>query len=94
VPSALGLACAHSAPAGSEAAYDASELFESGVLANANRGGENVHAGCVIGAALGAYVGMANIPPKFVDGLHDADEIRREIDAFVEAVVPPLKEMN
>lgn len=74
VPSALGLACAHDG------------MFERAVLANANRGGENVHSGCVIGAALGAQSGMSALPERLIEGLHHSIELRREIDAFVAAV--------
>ena len=74
MPSALGLACA------------ADSQFEKGVLRNANRGGENVHSGCIIGALLGAQCGFAGLPARLVDGLKDSEAIREEIAAFVEAV--------
>lgn len=74
MPSALGLACA------------ADSQFEKGVLRNANRGGENVHSGCVVGALLGAQAGMSGLPPKLIDGLKDSEAIRTEVDAFVAAV--------
>jgi len=75
VPSALGLSVANDGQ------------FEQAVLENANRGGENVHSGCVIGAALGAQAGLSGLPAGLVDGLHDSAQLRREIDAFVAAVV-------
>ena len=74
VPSALGLACA------------ADSQFEKGVLRNANRGGENVHSGCIIGAILGAQAGLNGLPARLVDGLKDSSAIRAEIDAFVAAI--------
>ena len=73
MPSALGLSCA------------ADTQFEKGVLRNANRGGENVHSGCVIGALLGAQSGAAGLPPRLVDGLKDSAALKQEIDAFVTA---------
>lgn len=74
MPSALGLACA------------ADSQFEKGVLRNANRGGENVHSGCIIGALLGAQCGLAGLPTRLIDGLKDGPAIKAEIEAFVEAV--------
>lgn len=70
MPSAYGLACA------------ADTDFEAGVLFNANRGGENVHSGSVIGALLGAASGMSSLPPHLIDGLKHADAIRKEVDGF------------
>ena len=59
----------------------------TGLLANANVGGENVHRGSVLGAVLGARAGVENMPVELFDGLHDRDELAKEIDAFVEAVL-------
>lgn len=44
--------------------------FEAGMIANANVGGDNCHRGAVIGALLGASVGCAGIPVRFLEGLH------------------------
>ena len=60
--------------------------FERAVLANANRGGENVHSGIVIGAAIGASVGADGIPSRFKEGLRDHHKIKAEIEAFVHSV--------
>lgn len=62
------------------------------LLANANVGGENVHRGSVMGAVLGAR--SSDVPlPKLVDGLYATEELEREIEAFVRAVLPmPTKE--
>lgn len=62
--------------------------FERAILANANRGGENVHSGMFIGAALGAANGASNIPQALKDGLRDSVKIQEEIDAFVNIVAP------
>lgn len=60
--------------------------LEQAVLANANRGGENVHSGIVIGAAIGAGTGAAAIPDRLKQGLSDYARIKVEIDDFVAAV--------
>lgn len=58
------------------------------LLSNANVGGENVHRGSILGAVLGARAGYPNgLPTQLVEGLHDKDDLEREIDAFVEAVM-------
>jgi len=67
------------------AKYGGGDL-EKAVLANANRGGENVHSGIVIGSAIGAGIGAAAIPEKLKKGLSDYSQIEAEIDAFVAAV--------
>mmetsp|Transcript_9153 Transcript_9153/g.13514 ORF Transcript_9153/g.13514 Transcript_9153/m.13514 type:complete len:445 (-) Transcript_9153:266-1600(-) len=60
----------------------------TGLIANANVGGENVHRGCILGAILGARAGMESIPKeKLVDGLYDKETLEQEIDDFVEAVL-------
>jgi len=68
---------------------DACEAFRKGVLANANRGGENVATGALMGALLGAECGFKGLPRDLVDGLaqHQHTQMLREIDAFV-ATVP------
>ncbi|KAK6194790.1 hypothetical protein SNE40_000347 [Patella caerulea] len=52
-------------------AYEFSNDFEGGVLANANCGGENCHRGGALGALLGAasVQNGADIPQKWKDGL-------------------------
>lgn len=59
------------------------------LLANANVGGENVHRGAVLGAAMGARAGLGALPAVLFEGLHHRAEIAQEIDAFVAAVLPP-----
>jgi len=62
--------------------------FEVGVLANANRGGENVATGAMIGALLGAACGYDKLPAHLVSGLSERqhEQLLREIDQFVETV--------
>lgn len=60
----------------------------TGVLANANAGGENVHRGSILGAILGGAATMENIPTtKMIDGLYHKDELTKEIDAFVACIM-------
>ena len=70
------------------ARHSATDKFRRGVLANANRGGENVATGALLGALLGAQCGYSGIPADLLSGLARAQRERldREIDAFVAAV--------
>lgn len=61
--------------------------IETGLLANANCGGENVHRGCLLGAVLGAYHGESGIPAHLKNGLHQSAVIAEEIEAFKAAIV-------
>lgn len=74
--------------AGDDSRGSAAERFRRGVLANANRGGENVASGALIGAMLGAQCGFAALPRDLIDGLapHQRAALDREVDAFVAAV--------
>ena len=55
--------------------------FESGVIANANVGGDNCHRGAVVGALLGAAVGESGIPPRFIGELHGTGPLRAQIES-------------
>jgi ADP-ribosyl-[dinitrogen reductase] hydrolase len=57
----------------------------TGLLANANTGGENVHRGSCLGAILGA-TSTKELDAKLMQGLYDREQLSREIDAFVSAV--------
>jgi len=60
----------------------------TGVLANANSGGENVHRGSILGAVLGASVTMEKIPVHMmVDGLYHKDELAKEIQNFLASIM-------
>lgn len=67
---------------------DACAAFRRGVLANANRGGENVATGALIGALLGAECGFSRLPKELVDGLAKSQhsQLLREIDQFVASI--------
>jgi ADP-ribosylglycohydrolase len=59
----------------------------TGLVANANVGGENVHRGALLGSFLGARAGLERLPSKMIDGLYNKAELEKEIDAFVKAVL-------
>mmetsp|Transcript_216 Transcript_216/g.539 ORF Transcript_216/g.539 Transcript_216/m.539 type:complete len:82 (+) Transcript_216:1416-1661(+) len=59
----------------------------TGLVANANVGGENVHRGAVLGAVLGARAGYERLPSKMINGLYNHESIAKEIDEFVNAVM-------
>jgi ADP-ribosylglycohydrolase len=64
------------------------DSFEKAVLSNTNVGGENCHRGAALGALMGAALGESAIPARFITGLAASEEIKKEIDAFCEAVLP------
>ncbi len=49
--------------------------FESAVLQAINGGGQNMSRACLTGALVGAQVGLSGIPPRFIQGLADGEEI-------------------
>lgn len=56
----------------------------TGLIANANSGGENVHRGSILGAFLGAAAGkIDSVPEKMTSGLFHKDELEKEINEFV-----------
>ena len=67
--------------------YDKKKDVWTGLVANANVGGENVHRGAILGAVLGEAAGVHNLPSKLISGLYDKENISKEIDAFVEVVL-------
>lgn len=68
--------------------------FAQAVLANANRGGENVATGALIGALMGASCGYNRLPKALIDGLavSQQEQLTREIDQFVASV--PFAQSN
>jgi ADP-ribosyl-[dinitrogen reductase] hydrolase len=56
--------------------------FQASLLASVNAGGDNVHRTAVLGLLMGAA--CDEIPAELISGLTAADELRNEIDAFVE----------
>ncbi|GBG27423.1 Hypothetical Protein FCC1311_036442 [Hondaea fermentalgiana] len=65
-----------------------SEAFERAVWANANRGGENVGTGALIGALLGAECGFAQLPSHLVSGLkaQTHDDLEARVEAFLDSL--------
>lgn len=57
--------------------------FESALIANTNAGGDNCHRGAVLGALLGAALGVEGIPARWIEGLSARDQLAGEIDGFV-----------
>ena len=46
-------------------------------------GGDNCHRGAVLGALLGAALGVEAIPKRWIDGLTAHDELEEEIELFI-----------
>lgn len=63
------------------------EAFRNAVLANANRGGENVATGAIIGALLGAECGFSRLPKELVAavGAKQHAMLEEDIERFVKA---------
>lgn len=49
--------------------------FEDAVLCSVNGGGQNTMRTSLVGALVGARVGLAGIPQRFVDGLEERDQL-------------------
>lgn len=64
---------------------DVTARFKMAMVANANRGGENVGPGALIGALLGAAAGYSRLPTELVEGL--ARSSRPSLDEHIEAFV-------
>lgn len=50
------------------------ENFEEAILCSVNGGGQNTIRTSLVGALVGAHVGLSGIPKRFVEGLNDYDE--------------------
>ena len=68
---------------------NATETIRDGLLANANRGGENVATGALLGAVFGATVGYDGIPKEFLTGLATSQKhlIDVEIEHFINSLL-------
>lgn len=73
-----GMPCAiyHMLPAAYYLSSRFHDDFESAVLHALNGGGQNQARAILTGALTGAQTGLAGIPPRFRDGLEDAEELR------------------
>ncbi len=72
-----GMPCAiyHQLPAAYYLAARFPNDFESAVLHAINGGGQNMARAMLTGALVGAQVGLAGIPQRFVDGLEDGQAL-------------------
>jgi ADP-ribosyl-[dinitrogen reductase] hydrolase len=57
--------------------------FEAALVANTNVGGDNCHRGTVLGAILGAALGVQAIPQRWIQGLTSRAELEEELESFV-----------
>jgi ADP-ribosylglycohydrolase len=57
--------------------------IEGALIANTNVGGDNCHRGALLGAILGASLGIKAIPRRWIDGLKMHIELREEIEMFI-----------
>lgn len=67
--------------------------FERAVLWAVNSGGNNMARAALTGALVGAMVGASRIPPRLIDGLTNAGELR-ELAAKVAADAFPGEEAS
>lgn len=57
--------------------------IESALIANTNVGGDNCHRGAVLGAILGASLGVVDIPVRWINGLTAQVQLNDEIETFI-----------
>ncbi len=57
--------------------------FEAALIANANVGGDNCHRGAVLGALLGAAMGLGALPERWIQGLTARTALDEEIENFI-----------
>ena len=74
-----GMPCAiyHQLPAAYYLAARFQKDFESAVLHAVNGGGQNQARAILTGALVGAQTGYSGIPERFIDGLEDADRLKK-----------------
>lgn len=77
-----GMPCAiyHQLPAAYYLAARFGDNFEAAVLHAVNGGGQNQARAILTGALTGAQTGLAGIPRRWLNGLEDADVLRRLAD--------------
>ena len=64
--------------------------FESAVLHAINGGGQNMSRACLTGSLVGAQVGLRGIPPRFIAGLRDGEEIVRLARQVAASTINPI----
>ncbi len=84
-----GMPCAiyHQLPAAYYLAARFRDDFESAVLHAVNGGGQNLARAMLSGALVGAQVGLAGIPQRFINGLKDAEELVELARSLADQVV-------
>jgi ADP-ribosylglycohydrolase len=77
IATVYGLPCAiyHLLPAAYYLATRFADDFAGAVLAAINGGGQNMSRAMLTGALVGAQLGLAGIPQRFIDGLENGDEL-------------------
>ena len=73
----------HSFPAVLYLAARYPDDIEAALIANTNAGGDNCHRGAVLGTLLGAALGVAAIPERWIQGLTAYAELEAEIERFI-----------
>jgi ADP-ribosylglycohydrolase len=83
-----GMPCAiyHQLPAAYYLAARFHDDFESALLHAVNGGGQNQARAMLTSALVGAQVGLAGIPRRFIDGLEDSDRLLGLAAALAEDV--------
>jgi len=62
--------------------------FEAALIANTNAGGDNCHRGSILGALLGAWLGLDAIPSRWRQGLLDSPALGQEVEVFIDRFLP------
>jgi len=83
-----GMPCAiyHQLPAAYYLAARFHDDFESAVLHAINGGGQNQARATLVGALVGAQIGLSRIPPRFLDGLEESAVLSRLAVDLAESV--------
>ena len=61
--------------------------FEDAVLCSVNGGGQTTMRTSLVGALLGAHVGLSGIPPRFLEGLEDSSSLLELANTVAEAAL-------
>jgi len=88
------MSCAiyHQLPAAYYLAARFCDDFESAVLHAVNGGGQNQARAILVGALVGAQVGLLGIPQRFLDGLVDAANLCRLATDLADSIAPDGKQ--
>jgi ADP-ribosylglycohydrolase len=88
-----GMPCAiyHQLPAAYYLAARFHDDFESAVLHAVNGGGQNQARAILVGALVGAQIGLARIPQRFLEGLAEAAALCRLATGLAASVAPAEK---